>query len=292
MDELQPVPRKPRNEPSIVTDRTTKASASSSGDVRIQTLNRFELGRFVPDYEYRYRHYLLRFAKCADDVEQLCRLRYDVFNLELGEGLESSVATGIDRDEYDEQCEHLMVIDTRNDEVVGTYRLQVRESADAGHGFYSATEFDFGVLPSEMLDGTVELGRACTARRHRSRTVLDMLWRGIMTYLHHNRRRYLLGCSSLTSQDPALGLATYQRLIELGHQHPTLLVNPMPDFACQVSGPCTTAVKIPRLFTLYLRLGVRVCGPPALDREFGTIDFLTLLDTQTVDQTVLGNLTS
>ena len=292
MDDLQPVPRKPRNRASIVTKRSEQASVSGSEDGPVQTLNRVELGRFVPDYEYRYRHYLLRFAKCSDDVERLCRLRYDVFNLELGEGLKSSVATGIDRDEYDEQCEHLMVIDTRNDEVVGTYRLQVRESADKGHGFYSATEFDFSALSSEMLDGTVELGRACTARRHRSRTVLDMLWRGIMTYLYFNKRRYLLGCSSLTSQDPALGLATYQRLTELGHQHPTLLVKPMPDYVCETSEPCTTAVKIPRLFSLYLRLGVTVCGPPALDREFGTIDFLTLLDTQTVDQTVLGNLTS
>jgi putative hemolysin len=27
-----------------------------------------------------------------------------------------------------------------------------------------------------------------------------------------------------------------------------------------------------------MALGARVCGPPAWDREFGTIDFLTLLD--------------
>jgi putative hemolysin len=37
-------------------------------------------------------------------------------------------------------------------------------------------------------------------------------------------------------------------------------------------------VKIPRLLSAYLALGARVCGPPAIDREFRTIDFLTWLD--------------
>ncbi len=27
-------------------------------------------------------------------------------------------------------------------------------------------------------------------------------------------------------------------------------------------------------------IGAKICGPPAIDREFGTIDFLTLLDLQ------------
>jgi len=38
----------------------------------------------------------------------------------------------------------------------------------------------------------------------------------------------------------------------------------------------------PRLFRAYLDLSARLCGPPAIDREFGTIDFLTLLDLQTI----------
>jgi putative hemolysin len=32
----------------------------------------------------------------------------------------------------------------------------------------------------------------------------------------------------------------------------------------------------------YLVIGARIAGPPAWDREFGTIDFLTLLDLKTV----------
>jgi putative hemolysin len=41
-------------------------------------------------------------------------------------------------------------------------------------------------------------------------------------------------------------------------------------------------VKIPKLLRAYLTLGAGICGPPALDRQFKTIDFLTLLDLETL----------
>ena len=37
-------------------------------------------------------------------------------------------------------------------------------------------------------------------------------------------------------------------------------------------------VKIPKLLKTYIAVGARICGAPAWDREFGTIDFLTLVD--------------
>ena len=39
-----------------------------------------------------------------------------------------------------------------------------------------------------------------------------------------------------------------------------------------------TQTHVPKLLKTYMALGARICGPPAWDREFGTIDFLTLLD--------------
>jgi putative hemolysin len=39
-----------------------------------------------------------------------------------------------------------------------------------------------------------------------------------------------------------------------------------------------TPVKVPKLLKTYLAIGARIAAPPAWDREFGTIDFLTLLD--------------
>ena len=242
----------------------------------------------VPDYAYRKGRYTVRFARTEADIDLACRLRYEVFNLELGEGLEASRATGLDRDVYDAQCQHLLVFDTRTGNMVGTYRLQVRESAESGVGFYSASEFDLSRVPPEMLDGIVELGRACTSIHHRGPAVIRLLWRGMIAYLRHNERRYFFGCSSLTSQDQALGLATYEHLCARGFGHPFLDVQPHSTYACIPGERARSRVKVPKLFAMYLRQGAKICGPPAIDRDFGTIDYLTLLDLETIDPKVLA----
>ena len=40
---------------------------------------------------------------------------------------------------------------------------------------------------------------------------------------------------------------------------------------------------MPKLFGTYLRYGAKVCSDPAIDRFFGTIDFLALIDVRDVD---------
>jgi putative hemolysin len=133
----------------------------------------------------------------------------------------------------------------------------------------------------------VEVGRACIAREHRHRQVLYLLWKGLASYMEHNRCRYLFGCCSLTSQDPGLGLRALAHLEAGGHLHAALKVSPRPGLECALpAGAAATAdslgggddFRLPALFQSYLRAGAKVCGPPALDREFKTIDFFVVLD--------------
>ena len=56
----------------------------------------------------------------------------------------------------------------------------------------------------------------------------------------------------------------------------------MPESKRVASPPLTTTRKKLRLLRAYLALGAKICGAPALDRQFGTVDFLTLLDLQTL----------
>ncbi len=233
--------------------------------------------RFTPDCEHRLGRYFMRFARTQSDLEAACRLRFTVFNLELSEGLEGSYATGLDVDEFDPHCQHLLVIDTKTETVVGTYRLQLYQSALAGAGLYSATEFDFSKVTESVLADSIELGRACVASDHRSRGVLFLLWRGLLEYLMFNGKSGFFGCSSLTSQNPNEGLRCFEQLEQGNSLHPTIRVAPRPEFACvpDPAQPMPSQVKIPRLFDIYLKYGSTVLGPPALDREFGTIDFLT-----------------
>lgn len=221
--------------------------------------------------------YRLRFARTEGDLAEVQRLRFRVFNLELGEGFDESYLSGRDEDAFDAQCQHLMVEHLASEECVGTYRLQVAESARAGIGFYSAGEFDLSNIPADVINNSVELGRACVDEDHRSKRVLFLLWRGLAEYVTHNNRDRFFGCSSLTSQDPAEGQKLYEQLLAAGQVHPEYDVTPLPGFECAAAAR-KAKVKVPTLFQIYLRHGAYVLGRPALDREFGTIDFLTYLE--------------
>jgi putative hemolysin len=139
----------------------------------------------------------------------------------------------------------------------------------------------------------VELGRACVHRDHRNRAVLGLLWKGIADYARARGGRYLIGCSSLTSQDPADGAAMLAAFTPKHLAPEPLQTRPLPAVACPLDRVSNPAPRIPKLLAAYLSLGAKICGAPAIDREFRTIDFLTLVDLgalapQTVDRYLRG----
>ena len=90
--------------------------------------------------------YVARLAQSAEEVRRAQRLRFEVFNLELNEGLVESHFTGLDADRFDNVCDHLIVEHVATDEIVGTYRLQTGVHAAANIGYYSERKFDFAPL--------------------------------------------------------------------------------------------------------------------------------------------------
>ena len=180
--------------------------------------------------------------------------------------MECSYATGHDTDEFDRICDHL-IVEHDTGKIVGTYRLQTGAMAAANAGFYSEREFDFS--PYRRLGNSViELGRACVHRDHRSTDVLYLLWRGIAQYAVSHGGRYLIGCSSLTSQDPAHGAAVYEALRE---HLVALALRTMPQpLRDALMSQENASNKIPKL--LRAPLGRRF-RPPAIDRQPKTIDF-------------------
>ncbi len=240
----------------------------------------------LPPGEVRSGPYRLTFARTLEELRTLQRLRFEVFNLELGEGLASSFESGLDRDDLDEIMHHILITDTRTGEVVGTYRMQTAAMAAANGGFYTAAEFDLSGMPLEMVEDAVEVGRACIAKEHRSRRVLHLLWRGLAVYLMWTKKHLLFGCCSLTTQDGRVGNAVHARLVKGGHLHTEARVWPLPGLECGLHGEGAVdekALEIPPLFQSYLNLGSRICGPPAIDREFQTIDFLVVLDVRELE---------
>lgn len=229
--------------------------------------------------------YTVYLAKNREEVEQALRLRFEVFNLELGEGLQESYDKGMDEDKYDSQCDHLLVYENATGKVIGTYRMQSSDMAMKGYGFYTYEEFDLGLFPGDILDNAVELGRACIHKDHRNGRVLFLLWRGLAKYMELSGKRYLFGCCSITSQDPNIGSIAHNYLREKNYYHPDYFADVQPKFECLgCSDPNIkeASIELPQLFRLYLDQGAKVCSPPALDRSFKTIDFLILLDVQSL----------
>ena len=225
-------------------------------------------------------HYAVRLARADAEVRAAQTLRFAVFNLELNEGLAESHATGLDADPFDVACDHLLVEHIPTGEIVGTYRLQTGLSAGKNLGYYCAQEFEFAAF-EPLRSELVELGRACVARDHRNLVVLGLLWKGIADYAQKRGARYLIGCSSLTSQDAAIGASAYTELCRKKHLADfEWLTRPLAAYDCPLERLSDEEVKIPKLLRAYLSLGAKICGPPALDRHFQTIDFLTLLDLQ------------
>jgi len=225
--------------------------------------------------------YLLRLATTEDDVRAAQELRYRVFRGELGEGLPGADELQRDEDRFDAQFDHLLLCERNSGDCVGTYRLQTAAAAKLGEGYYCDGEFHLAELPPSMLEQSIELGRACIAREHRRSAALLGLWRGLAAYLMHHGKRYLFGCCSLTGVEPQLA-RTAARWLELqGHLHEKLRVTVRPELRVEpgeVADAEVARFRLPQLFGTYLRHGAKVCGGPALDREFGTTDFLIVLD--------------
>jgi putative hemolysin len=239
----------------------------------------------LPASEIVEGSYAVRYARSTAELDELARLRFRVFNLELNEGLDESYLTGRDLDPYDPQCHHLIVIHRASGAIIGTYRIQTTAMAEAGRGFYTGSEFDLSRLPREILDEAVEVGRACIAREHRLKPVLFLLWRGLALYMAHNRKRWLFGPCSLTSQDPWDGKRALDQLARRGLLRDDVVVTAQPGFECEWSGDDPEPEKgerleLPPLFEIYLRYAGRVCGPPVIDRQFKTIDFFVLFDVE------------
>lgn len=224
---------------------------------------------------------VLKRAETSREVDAAMKLRFEVFNLELNEGLPASYLKGFDSDEYDTYCEHILVIERASEAVVGTYRLLPGSRAEKGIGYYSETEFEmssFRRLGGEKL----ELGRACVHRDYRGSAVLNLMWAGIARYIEEHNISYLFGCGSVHTINPHIvsGIYAYfKNNFMADSQFRVAPLKKVPGFSPDtVYDKAVIGKHMPALLTAYLRIGARIAGEPAIDEQFGVSDFLVLLD--------------
>jgi len=237
----------------------------------------------VAGFSLREKDLEVRLARDTDDLRAAQRLRFEVFNLELRLGLAGSFASGLDRDAFDAHCDHLVVVDHRQKTVVGTYRLLLSDRVPS-FGFYSESEFH---LENVKRKGTrlLELGRSCVAPDYRCGRVIHLLFRGIAVYAQANGIDAMMGCASIRGNDIEELRGIYTLLRKSYWAESKFRVTPKRGFDLPgIDTPldiddADVFRRLPQLFKGYLRLGAKVCGLPAFDRQFGTTDFFILLPT-------------
>ena len=223
----------------------------------------------------------LSLASTAEEVREVQRLRYKVFIETMG--LASLVnAERLDRDEFDEHCDHLIVRDATTLKVVGTYRVLSPSRARSIGRFYSENEFDLGRL-NHLRNRIVEAGRACIHPKYRGGSVIMLLWSGLAEYMRRERCDYLAGCASMSVADGGHNaIAVYQSLLGKHAAPLEYRVTPHLPFPIHSLAPATK-VQVPPLVKGYVRSGAWLCGEPAWDPDFESADMFLLLPLANLD---------
>ncbi len=219
-----------------------------------------------------YSSFRVRIAQTEADRDAVFKLRYEIFNEELGEGIPENASIQRDVDKYDEFCDQLMV--EKNGLLVGSYRLLPGKRVPQ-FGFYSESEFHIRNLPINF-DEAIEMGRACVRPAHRKQSTLICLLCGIRHYLNLMDCQYLFGLASLPKMSHENALATFKEIEKLGHLLVTPGVEPLKEMMIPPNTAVGSSPQIPPLLSVYFHIGAYVCARPAFDPVFQCHDMLTL----------------
>ena len=244
----------------------------------------YKLAQYQPRHRIYHEvgNYILKTAENSIDLVECFKIRHDVF----GKEFQGKPNNGLDFDRFDYHFDHLMIVNKLFGEVVGTYRLSpIRDIRNS----YIANEFDLG--PLENLDGSkIELGRACIRKEFRKTTVLNLLWKGIGSYLDLSNATILFGGSSIRTSSCKDAALIYQYLKESELLDKELVIYPKMKYQFSnfsywqsyfADGLGQDEIKtaetlIPPLLWSYFKAGAKISSFPAFDESFNCVDFLTV----------------
>jgi len=239
-----------------------------------------------------------RIAANPAEILAAQKLRYRVFFEEEGvkdisrDGATVSYAEkGVDRDEFDEFCEHLIVTDKIKENagappdeyVVGTYRLMRKSGAKKAGKWYSEAEFDVGKymdFPGEVL----ELGRSCVDMNYRTNMTLAIMWNALAAYMFDNSIELMFGCGTFLGTDldghkDALALLAkkYVAKGKWGCKPKGKDARPFPPVPTNLDDTAAL-LKMPPVIKGYLRAGCKVGDGVFIDWGWGGFDVLIIFE--------------
>jgi putative hemolysin len=196
----------------------------------------------------------------------------------------------IDSDEFDQFCDHLIVIDksVASDFVVGTYRLLFKEKNEKYKKFYSESEFDISNLFKKNIS-MLEAGRSCVDRNYRDGKIIKLLWRGLAFYIIQKKVDLIFGCASFPSSNYS---EFKNQLSYLNHFHkPPQRFSTRPKNKLKADIDILSSKNInkdeefrllPPLIKAYIRAGAWIGKGAVVDKKFNTTDVLIILKSENI----------
>ena len=177
-----------------------KIASQKNPDLFIKEVNdlREKEGRLLES-----KNYEVFFANAKDIpnlLHEIGRLREITFR-DVGEGTNNA----IDLDKYDKYYYHLFLWDREANCLAGAYRMGLGSEIFKKYGingFYVQTLFRIEPELYQMMENTIEMGRAFIIKEYQQKPMpLFLLWKGIVhVTLRYPEHKYLLGGVSISNQ--------------------------------------------------------------------------------------------
>lgn len=223
--------------------------------------------------------FVARLADGAEDVRRAQRLRYLAF-IE-GRGM-APRANGLDADDFDPLCEHMLIEDRRTCELACCFRMMPLADGSQIARSYSARYYDLGRL-ADYPGPMIEMGRFCVSPGLVDPDVLRVAWGAMTRHVESRGVGMLFGCSSFHGVDADAYMDAFALLKER-HLAPRRWLPRVkaPDvfrFARKLRlrrpDMKLALTRMPPLLRTYLGMGGWVSDHAVIDRDLNTLHVFT-----------------
>lgn len=219
--------------------------------------------------------YRTRLAETDADVRACQSLRFETFR----------GGSGLDADEFDAHCSHLMVEEARSGLLVCCFRMMPLSNGTEIGRSYSAKYYELSALtnfPGKM----VEMGRFCVRPDHRDPGIIRAAWSAMTRFVDDEKVELLFGCSSFHGVDAEAYMDAFAYLKErhLGPKRwlPRVKAPKVFRFARKLRlfrpDPKKALIKMPPLLRTYLVMGGWVSDHAVIDNDLNTLHVFTGLE--------------
>lgn len=230
--------------------------------------------------------YTVRYASTPQDVEGAQRLRHLAFRSSRGAHPDPE---GLDRDEFDEKCIHVLIEKAGSGELICCFRLMALRGGVELNNTYSAKYYGLSNLKS-FDRPMVEMGRFCIRPGISDPRIMRMAWGAMAKFVDEHGVEMLFGCSSFEGIDTESYLDAFALLRER-HLAPkrwlpkvkaprvfrfgSLLRN-------RKANRKAAMLKMPPLLKSYLGMGGWVSDHAVVDRDLSTLHVFTGLEIKSI----------